>query len=851
MSQAYSRIAVGGAAMLGWLLLSGLAVVGGGQSLLAQEPSKSLSTAPSKGLSKPLGKSLGGNSQDSGGSFSSLRLPGSNSAGGLTNPVSFTATYHVEQNGQRGRVEVTATLEDEYSIYSTTQPKGGPLPTFIAAQDANVSIVGPFVPDREPKLVFDEEGFEGIRIEKFYGIVTWTAPINFKNAVADTTQIFTLTIDCQVCKKACIPVSVKDIEAKFASFYTSEKSSGGPYRDPSDHAVWTASLSPSVASPGSTVMLELTGTPDENYHLYPLQIDDPETNQRTLIALTQKGTMEVSPPMASSQPVKIELGEGTLSSTYHNGPVTWTIPIQIPENRQEGVYPIAGIVGYQTCTMESCDAPVAFEFSGEINVGKATNEKAEQSALLAMKEIDFDTAIAAHKTATWTQATPPAGPKIAMAFLPLLSAISLAMLGGLILNFMPCVLPVIGLKVMSFVSEGSGDPRRTSILNLWYSAGLISVFMILAAVTIFIRIQFNETLGWGQQMQVFGLRLGLVVLLFMMALSFLGVWEIPIPGFATSGKSVELTQKEGPFGAFCKGMITTVVATPCSGPLLGSVFALLLTQPTWVIAVIYLAIGIGMAMPFLLIAVYPQTLRFLPKPGMWMETLKQVLAFPLLLSVVWFLATINTDYRIAALVLLVFVGFGCWLVGRVPAYAELQPKILAWCSAIAITTVAGIFSFQYLGPQDELIQWQPYNENILQQSVAAGQPVLIDFTATWCAACQVNRITAIETDQVAALIEQNNILPMLADWTDKNLTVGGKLRELGSNSIPVLAIYPAGNSKPPIVLRDSLLEGMVVEAINEAVADGSAEAQVSKTKIDKSTIAKPVSRQNKLTTPLH
>ncbi len=185
-------------------------------------------------------------------------------------------------------------------------------------------------------------------------------------------------------------------------------------------------------------------------------------------------------------------------------------------------------------------------------------------------------------------------------------------------------------------SEGKRGGIHSTVLNLWYVAGILSVFMALAFVTILVRQWTGHGFGWGEQFGSFGLRLAITILMFAMALSFLGVWEIPIPGFATSKTSSDMMQKEGVAGAYFKGLFTTILATPCSGPGLGAVFSLALGQPSWVIVTMYLGVGLGMSLPYLLIAVWPQAVGFLPKPGPWMQTFKELLAFPLLLSVVWF-----------------------------------------------------------------------------------------------------------------------------------------------------------------------------------------------------------------------
>ncbi len=801
------------------LIMAFLAVflsAGSHSEVFAQGKSLSKSLAAEESEVSGAGKSVSERS-----SPSLPKLPRSLSGiGGLSNPYQFTAKYEAEQSGLRGRIHVSAVVEDGYYISSTTQPKGGPTATFVSAVSDDISVTGPFLPDRDPELTFDMAGFEGVRVEKFYDGVVWTAPVTFNEQITNGSKTFELKIDGQVCKKgACIPIIGATVKASFQGFYAGQAPASGSFRDSAAHAQWVVSIEPATIKPGQSAMLSITGKPDQGYHLYPLERNAGELTQKTLIALTQKGSLLAGSPETNSSIVTLELLKGTLSTSYHQGDATWSIPIHVPLEKVDGIYPISGVVGYQTCQEEECDQPMAFRFSGELNVSSEVTAGVAKPVNFSIAAVDYDVAEQAGSLGDWVDEKSVQTSQATMAVLPLLSYFSLAMLGGLILNFMPCVLPVIGLKVMSFVGESAGDRRRSSMLNLWYSAGLVSVFLVLAIVTIAIRSAYGVTLGWGQQFQVFELRVGIIILLFAMALSFLGVWEIPIPGFATSSQSADLARKEGPFGAFSKGIITTIVATPCSGPFLGAVFALSLTQPPWVIVLMYVGVGLGMAMPYLLVAAYPQTLRFLPKPGAWMETLKQVLAFPLLLSVVWFMTTIENDYRIAVLSLLVMVGFACWMIGRVPVYAESVTKIQSWGVALAICLLAGWVSFRYLGPREHLIDWRPYNETELRELVAAGQPVMIDFTASWCSTCQLNLIQAIETEDVAAAIKAHNVVPMIADWSDRNKTIADKLQQLNSNSIPVLAIYPPSADAAPIVLTDVLLKQTVVNAIKDAAAE--------------------------------
>ncbi len=218
-------------------------------------------------------KSVGGKGGSSNSGLSSFATGGLSGGGlgGLGKPATFEATYQAEQSGQRGRLSVTATIEDGYYIFSTTQPKVGPMATVIGIGSPGVALAGPFVPDRSPELTFDMQGFEGSRVEKFYKSVTWTAPITFEQQVGVSSPAIQLTIDGQVCRQgACIPLGGLSVTASFDGFYAKAVASKAPFRDPLGHVAWTVTLSERVVAPGSSTSLLITGKPDSGYHLYLL-----------------------------------------------------------------------------------------------------------------------------------------------------------------------------------------------------------------------------------------------------------------------------------------------------------------------------------------------------------------------------------------------------------------------------------------------------------------------------------------------------------------------------------------------------------------------------------------------------
>lgn len=643
-----------------------------------------------------------------------------------------------------------------------------------------------------------------------------------------------------------------------------ESSLPGAFKSPKSRVSWQIALSPSVVAPGTMAELVLSAVTDPPFHLYEVRPTDTNTESSTTIAITEKSGLRMGTPIPSEPPTRIDLIPGELSISYHGQSVSWRIPIEIPLGTPDGDYPISGKVGYQACTDKSCEDPLGLQFSGSLairkgliqgqapgqSLGQLGELESESANSFRIESIPHREASTAPTRLTWIDASLKGQPNAnalslngaeldaskPISFGALIGYFALAMAGGLVLNLMPCVLPVIGLKIMSFVQESKQSSSSVSILNLWYVAGILSVFMLLATITVVAREAFGTTFGWGSQFGYFGFRAATTILMFAMALSFLGVWEIPIPGFATSQQSSQLMRREGAIGAYFKGLLTTVLATPCSGPGLGAVFSLSIDQAPWVILMMYFAIGLGMSLPYILIAMNPSLLAWMPKPGPWMQTLKEVLAFPLLLSVVWMLTTFSDDYRIAMLTCLIFVWLACWWIGKIPPWSEWNRKFLHWTAALSVAVAGCAFAIQYLGPYKNLIDWQPYEESTLVSYRTQGKAVMIDFTAQWCANCKVNLATAIETEKVAKVIRQNGIVPMIADHTELPDHITRKLEELKSTAIPVLAIYPGGLSSPPIIMRDLLTEQQVIAALEKAILERESP--------DASRLTRPVSTQS-------
>jgi thiol:disulfide interchange protein len=540
-------------------------------------------------------------------------------------------------------------------------------------------------------------------------------------------------------------------------------------------------------------------------------------------------------PKADSEPV---MGSSDLGqpSMYHKKSVTWSIDVEVPASAKPGAHRVAGIIGFQTCKDTACDMPHAAWFEGTLTVG---DQKSEAPAKLVFWKAKYAEAANLSKGTA-----PPVGdrtgdtPGVAIPAFKLrelnsstnrsfLFILASAFVGGFILNFMPCVLPVIGLKILTFVEQSGHDRRRIFMLNLWYSLGLLSVFMVLATLASAGSLGLLKSdLAWGEQFNDTKFNIVMSGLVFAMALSFMGIWEIPIPGFAGSGSAAKLATKEGAMGAFAKGALSTVLATPCSGPLLGAVFGYTLKQHWSVTFTIFGMIGLGMASPYLLIGAFPRLIRFLPKPGAWMDTFKHIMGFVLLGTVVFLFTFLQSEYIVPTFGMLVGIWAACWLIGRVSLSAEIGQKLRAWGVGIATAAVVGWISFALLAPGTQKLPWQPFTPETLAKYQAEGKTVMVDFTASWCLSCKTNLKLAINTDEVLEVIKKNDVVPLLADFSDVDeaTDVKAMLEALNSNSIPVLALFPADKPGEALILRDLITQGQVIAALKEA---GPSKAGVS------------------------
>ncbi len=409
----------------------------------------------------------------------------------------------------------------------------------------------------------------------------------------------------------------------------------------------------------------------------------------------------------------------------------------------------------------------------------------------------------------------PVAPASAVKTRSLLVLALLALLGGLILNLMPCVLPVLTIKAMGMVgAAASGQTRELKVQGLWYTIGVLVSFAALAAIIVAIRAA-TGTATLGFQLQHAPTVAILTLIMFVIGLWLLGMFEL---GGSVQNVGSDLAAKGGSTGAFFTGVLAAVVGAPCVGPFLGVALGAVMSQPAPAVFAVFLAMGLGLALPFLLLSFVPGLHRLLPKPGAWMETLKQVFAFPMFLTAAWLLSVLGAlaGYHVVAWTAAgaTLIAFGIWMLrkgggpARVLAIIALVAGLAypAW-RANAPAPVAGkstAYSAKY-----ETESWSPQR---VAELISEGRPIFVDFTAVWCATCQLNKSTSIKTKRVQEAFREANVAFLVADFTRKDPVIAEELKRRERPGVPMYLWYAPGESEPvilPEVLTPALLIGLV------------------------------------------
>jgi len=395
------------------------------------------------------------------------------------------------------------------------------------------------------------------------------------------------------------------------------------------------------------------------------------------------------------------------------------------------------------------------------------------------------------------------------------SALGLAFLGGIILNLMPCVFPVLFLKGLALINTSAQERTHQRVHGLIYTLGILVSFWTIVAALLLLRAGGRE-LGWGFQLQSPAFVAVLASLLFFLALSLAGQFEI---GLSLTSAGGSLAQKQGFAGSFFTGVLATVVATPCTAPLMGAAVGFALAQPGWVTFLVFTALALGLALPYLVLSMQPQWTRVLPKPGPWMEVMKQLTAVLLFGSAIWLTWVYAQLYakdginRMAALLVCYLVlAIAGWALGRWPA---------RWGSAIAaVLLIAFAIAVPLRKIRVETLHWDPWTPQAFAEARASGRPVFIDFTAAWCLSCQVNERAVLDSADVDTQLITNNYILFRADWTQYDPAITEQLSSLGRSGVPTYVIYPAGQKSNPDLLPELLTKDIVLKQIKNDINPG-------------------------------
>ena len=505
----------------------------------------------------------------------------------------------------------------------------------------------------------------------------------------------------------------------------------------------------------------------------------------------------------------------------YDGDVVMLAAVQVPKGVRKGTYPVSASLRYQACNDTQCLPPVTAEARIELTVGPGGQPR--HGELFAAGGGGAGVETAAETVAAAPETAAPARSADGLGVMLLL-----ALLGGLILNAMPCVLPVLSLKVFGLV-RSAGHGRAEVVRGaLATSAGILSSFLALALVAV-VAHQAGAAVGWGVQFQHPGFVAFLAVVVVLFCLNLWGLFEIPLPqrlarlgGMGTSGP------REGVAGHFFSGLFATLMATPCSAPFLGTAIGFALAQPAPVVFAIFAALGIGMALPYLLIAAAPGVARLLPRPGAWMETVRGVMGFLLAAAAVWLFYVLSSQVapeQLAAIQLgLLGIALFTWIQHRVANGRALRGMAGAGViAAIAITMFAATGATAASGQARQglttsrpagLIPWVQFDRARAESLARGGQLVFVDVTADWCFTCKVNERLVLDTPEVARAFEDHNVVPMRADWTNRNDEIGKFLAAHGRYGIPFYLLYRPG--RPPHVFGELPSKGGLVATVRAA-----------------------------------
>ena len=474
---------------------------------------------------------------------------------------------------------------------------------------------------------------------------------------------------------------------------------------------------------------------------------------------------------------------------------------------------------YQACDNSICLAPSSVTFG----LG-ATGYNQKSSSPASLKKNDDENQGNAPETLT-APAEDLAGGGFTSTLILLLSAL----FGGLILNLMPCVLPVLSLKLFSLIKQAGESRSRLLALGTSTTVGILVSFWLLAAIVAAVKAGGGNA-GWGMQFQSAGFIAFMVVILTAFAMSFFGVFEVWLPGSATT-KMDSAGRKNGLLGAFFTGALLVLLSTPCSAPFLGTAMGFAFTASTPVLFLFFTAAGVGLALPYMLVSAFPSVLKVFPKPGAWMVTLQKIMGVLLLGTVAWLLWVVREQAGNFGVGVFATIAFLSIILSF--AIGKIAPPGVAFIREVASIVISiillAVFWFTFAAPKYEaevnaifdaraaqLITedgWYRYTPELIDDFAKYGRTVFIDATADWCLTCKANEAAVLNREDFKRAMDSLNVALVKADWTRETPEVTALLKSMGKSGVPAYAIYPAGDKSKQIVLPELLTTNAIVEKI--------------------------------------
>jgi thiol:disulfide interchange protein DsbD len=387
-----------------------------------------------------------------------------------------------------------------------------------------------------------------------------------------------------------------------------------------------------------------------------------------------------------------------------------------------------------------------------------------------------------------------------------------AFLGGLVLNLMPCVFPVLSLKVLGIVEQSRQEGGKAWHHGVVFTIGVLVSFWVMSGLLLVVRAA-GEEVGWGYHLQNPLMIAFLAALFLMIGLNLFGVFEV---GESLTQLTNVADKKHGFAGSFWSGVLTTLAATPCTAPFMGSAVGFALSQPSWVAMLVFTSLALGVSAPYMTLTLFPALLNKLPRPGQWMITFKQILAFPMLLAVVWltwvFGGQVGSDRMALLLLAFVVLAFACWVYGKWGHTYVDRARRVGTASALLVMLGAAGIGYQAARTDPGAEKWLTFTPQLVEQLVAEGKPVFLDFTADWCTSCKANELLTLSRPEVTERFEALGVTLVKGDWTNRDPVITAALEKHGRAGVPLYVLYP-GQGKEPMVLPEVLFPATLLKAL--------------------------------------